>query len=105
MRLSLIAAVLAAAAPLPALAQDAGPSPLKDAAEGMADPATQQQAGMMAAMLVGALLEMPVGPLAEAVVQMGGTSASDIDPDARVRDLLAHRQTVRASRWPSVSRK
>ncbi|GGD64335.1 hypothetical protein GRI62_12050 [Erythrobacter arachoides] len=90
MRLSLIAtlALAAAAAPLPALAQDADNDPLAGAVERMDDPVVQEQAGLMAAMLVGALMEMRVGPLAEAMAEMTGGEGPAVDPDARVADLL-----------------
>lgn len=89
MRLPLIAAAsLAVAAPLPALAQDAQESPLAAAVEAMDDPAMQEQVGLMAAMLVGAMMEMEVGPLMQAAAEMSGEEASPVDRRARVRDLL-----------------
>lgn len=83
--------ILAAAAllmPLPALAQDADGEVLADAAATLDDPMMQEQAGMMAAMMVGALLEMRVGPLAEAMAEIAGEDAPAIDPDARLADMV-----------------
>ena len=89
MRIPLLAAALiAAAAPLPAMAQDDSSAAIAEAADAMRDPAMQEQAGLMAAALVGVLLEMPVGPLMEAAAKAGGTENPDVDPHATVRDML-----------------
>ncbi len=92
------AALLAVTLPGYALAQDAGEGELSTAIETMSDPAMQEQVGLMAAMLVGALMEMPVGPLAQAASDMAGEDAPAIDPDARVRDLVG----PEAGRAPEV---
>lgn len=92
------AALLAISLPSHALAQDAGEGELSPVIESMSDPATQEQTALMAAMLVGALMEMPVGPLAEAAATMAGKDAPAIDPDARVRDLVG----PEAGRAPEV---
>jgi hypothetical protein len=92
------AALLAVTVPGHALAQEAEGSELSSAIDTMSDPAMQEQVGLMAAMLVGALMEMPVGPLAEAASTMAGEDAPAIDPDARVRDLVG----PEAGRAPEV---
>lgn len=89
----LAAALLAATASLPALAQDADDavaenSGIAEAAALMDDPEMQEQASLMAAALVGMLLEMPVGQLAGAMGEVDGVEAPAIDPDATVRDLM-----------------
>ena len=89
----LAAGLLAATAPLPAFAQEAEDAVVEDsgiaeAAALMDDPEMQEQASLMAAALVGVLLEMPVGQLAGAMGEMDGVEAPDIDPDATVRDLM-----------------
>ncbi|QZH75383.1 MAG: hypothetical protein JY451_01810 [Erythrobacter sp.] len=91
-------ALMAVTLPGHAFAQDAGESDLTSAVETMSDPATQEQAALMAAMLVGALMEMPVAPLAEAVSTMAGEDSPAIDPDARVRDYVG----PEAARAPEV---
>lgn len=107
MRLAVSAlALFAATLPAHALAQDAEEQPLDGVVEAMSDPATQEQAALMAAMLVGALMEMPVGPLAEAASDMAGEDAPAIDPDARVGDLVgpdaARAPEVIAERLPEM---
>lgn len=84
----LVAALLAVTTPVPVLAQDVGDSGIAEATAMLENPDTQEQAGLMAAALVGALLEMPVGQLAEALGEMDGTNTVVVDRDARVRDLL-----------------
>lgn len=107
MRLAICAAaLLALGLPSHALAQEAGEGELSSAIETLSDPAMQEQAALMAAMLVGALMEMPVGPLAEAASTMAGEAAPAIDPDARVRDFVspeaAHAPEVIAERLPAM---
>lgn len=89
MRLPLFAAaLLAAAAPLPALAQDAEDAPMASVIEVLEDPAMQEQVALTAAALMGVMMELPVGTLAESVSEAAGEEAPPIDPDARVRDLV-----------------
>jgi len=107
---AICAATLAAVSlPGPAFAQEdpeAQERAFADAVDTMADPAVQEQAALMAAMLVGAVMEMPVGPLAEAAAQMAGEDAPAIDPDARVRDLVgpqaANAPEIVAERLPEM---
>ena len=85
------AASLALVTPTAALAQDAEPAPaessLSDLSEKLSDPLFQDQAAAMVGALMGALLELPIGPIAEAVDQATGGEGPDIDPDARIVDL------------------
>ncbi len=94
------AAALALATPSVAFAQDALPpdtdAALTEMSERLADPEFQAQASVVAQVLVGSMLDMKVGPLAEAMRDMrrslpnagdDDSDTLDIDPDARLRDL------------------
>ncbi|SNT26561.1 hypothetical protein [Sphingopyxis indica] len=85
-RLPLIALpLLALAAPLPA---SAGEGSLGDAAATLSDPAAQDRMADTVAALVGALMQMPVGPLAEAVARIDPESdAAYIPPDATLGEI------------------
>lgn len=85
-RLSLIALPLfALAAPLPAAA---GEGSLGDAAATLSDPVAQDRMADTVAALVGALMQMPVGPLAEAVARIDPESdAAYIPPDATLGEV------------------
>lgn len=82
------AAFLVLAAPSAALAQD-GPSDeaFAEMSEKLADPEFQAQASMMGQVLVQTLLEMPIGPMAEAINRATDGKGPDIDPDAKVKDI------------------
>ncbi len=85
------AVVLALATPSLALAQEA-PAEVPEAAlsemsEKLADPDFQNQAAAIAQVFVGAMLDLEVGPLAEAMNTATGGEGPAIAPDARVRDL------------------
>ncbi|KLI64957.1 hypothetical protein [Aurantiacibacter marinus] len=89
MRLPLITvALFFGAASTPAFAQAAGEAPMAAVAEALEDPATQDQVALTAAALVGVLMELPVGTLAQAASEATGEGGPAIDPDARVRDLV-----------------
>ncbi len=85
------ATALAFAIPTAAHAQDATPPEaepvLAEMSEKLADPAFQAQAAAIAQVLIGSMLELPIGPLADAMDEATGGEGSEIDPDARVRDL------------------
>lgn len=85
-RLPLIALpLLALAAPLPAAAGDGS---LDDAAATLRDPAAQEQMADTVAALVGALMQMPVGPLVEAAARIDPDSdIAAIPPDATLGEL------------------
>lgn len=77
--------LLAMAAPSPVMAAD---RELANAAAALEDPVMQDRMGDTVATLVGALLQMPVGPLAEAVANVDPDSdAAYIPADATVGDI------------------
>jgi len=85
-RLLLIALPAAAlAAPLPAAAAETS---LDDTAAALNDPAMQDRMADSVAALVGALMQMRVGPLAEAVARVDPDSdAAYIPPDATLGEI------------------
>lgn len=89
--LPVAAALLVLAAPTFAHAQEQPAAPpetaLSDMSEKLADPAFQNQAATMAEIFLGALLDLPVGPFAEALSTASGGEIPPIDPDTRVSDL------------------
>lgn len=86
-----VAASLTLAAPTAAFAQDSTEPPaetsLSELTEKLSDPLFQDQAATMAEALMGAFLELPIGPMVEALDQASGGEGPDIDPDARIVDL------------------
>lgn len=77
----------------PALAEerisDEHGAPASAAIAQLADPASQQQAAMMVQAMGDILLAMPAAPLLDAARQMAGEDlAQNVDPDARVSDLI-----------------
>ncbi len=91
------AALLVLATPTIALAQDA-PAPdseaLSELSHKLADPAFQDQAALMGQVLMQTLLEMPVGPMAEAMNKATGGKGPAIDPDAKVKDLAPNAEEL-----------
>ena len=83
-RFALIALpLLALAAPLPAAANE-----MQGAVATLNDPATQERMADTVTALVGALMQMKVGPLADAVARIDPESrAADIPPDATIGDV------------------
>ncbi|WP_298471566.1 hypothetical protein [uncultured Erythrobacter sp.] len=85
------ATLLALTTPSVAFAEDvpadAPETALAEMSRQLADPDFQAQAATIAQVLVGTLLDLQVGPLAEAVNEATGGEGPAIDPDARVRDL------------------
>lgn len=86
MRLTIAALpLLALAAPLPAAAAD---REVAGAVATLNDPATQERMADTVTALVGALMQMKVGPLADAVARIDPESrAADIPPDATIGDV------------------
>jgi len=86
MRLTIAALpLIALAAPLPATAAD---REVAGAVATLNDPATQERMADTVTALVAALMQMPVGPLADAVARIDPASrAADIPPDATVGDI------------------
>ena len=75
--------LLAFAAPLPAAAADT-----RGAVATLNDPAMQDRMADTVTALVGALMQMKVGPLADAVARIDPESrAADIPPDATIGDV------------------
>ena len=85
------AAVLALATPTFAQGQEAAPPEaepvLAEMSEKLADPEFQAQAAAMAQVFLGTMLDLKVGPLAEALDRATDGGGPDIDPDATIRDL------------------
>ena len=86
MRLTIAALpLLAFAAPFPATAAD---REIADAVATLNDRAAQERMADTVTALVGALMQMKVGPLADAVARIDPASrAADIPPDATVGDV------------------
>ncbi len=82
--LPIAAAVLAAFAPSPAMAQD---SELSDAAAKLNDPATQQMAAVTLSTLMEALLDMPVAPLVDAMAKVDPDIADEAGQAGTLREL------------------
>ena len=89
MRLTIAALpLLALAAPLPAAAAD---REVAGAVATLNDPATQERMADTVTALVGALMQMKVGPLADAVARIDPESrAADIPPDATIGDVAGN---------------
>lgn len=86
------AALMVLTLPSAAYAQDAasaGPDsqPLTELSEKLADPAIQDQAAIMGEVLVQMMLELPVGPVADAMHKATDGRSPAIDPDAKLRDV------------------
>ncbi|WP_188235716.1 hypothetical protein [Sphingopyxis sp. LK2115] len=83
-RLALLAPpLIALAVPLPAAASD-----MRDPAATLNDPVAQERMADTVAAIVGALMRMPVGPLAEAVARVDPDSdAAYIPPDATLGEV------------------
>lgn len=77
--------LLALAAPLPAAAADGG---MKNAVATLNDPVAQDRMAETITAMVGALMQMQVGPLAKAVAQIDPESdAAYIPPDATLGEI------------------
>ncbi|MEP2734903.1 MAG: hypothetical protein ABJP34_01290 [Erythrobacter sp.] len=61
--------------------------PLSELSEKLADPAFQDQAAIMGEALVAMMLELPVGPMADAMNKATDGRTPAIDPDAKLRDI------------------
>ncbi len=92
MRACIIAAsALALAAPLPALAQDEASPAMAELSDRLSDPVEQEKLATMVGAMGEVLMELPVGPLvnamAKAAPEGSGMAKPDIAPDATMRDL------------------
>jgi hypothetical protein len=85
------AALMVLSLPAAASAQDAvdapNTQPLTELSEKLADPAFQGQAAIMGEVLVQMMLELPVGPMADAMSKATDGRSPTIDPDAKLRDV------------------
>ncbi|MEP0189789.1 MAG: hypothetical protein ABJ311_02340 [Erythrobacter sp.] len=85
------AAVLALAAPTYAQSQEeasgSGEEALAEMSEKLADPEFQEETAAIAQVFVTAMLDLKVGPLAEAMDRATNGRGPDVDPDATLRDL------------------
>lgn len=79
------------AAPMPAMAQDEDLSAVSDA---LRDPGMQAQASALITALSQVLLDVPVGPLAEAVEEASGQDLGDVRADDTVRDLAPEAEVL-----------
>lgn len=84
------AALLVLTTPSAVMAQET-PAPqskaLTELSEKLADPEFQDQANMMGQVLLQTMLELPIGPMADAMHKATDGQSPAIDPDARLRDL------------------
>ncbi len=81
--------LIALALPTPALAQD-GDEELLRTAKQLQDPRTQDTLAAALSAMVGAMLDMPVGGIVNAVAKADPTGRTRaVDPDMRVADMAA----------------
>lgn len=107
MRKSIVAttAILAFAAPLPALAQDSeAEAATAEIQETLGNPATQAAVAEGMAAASEALLDLPLAPLARAVKQAAGEDPEDVDPDMTLRRVSPEAEDVPAKVRESLPR-
>lgn len=92
--LTATAAVLALAAPLPALAQSETVKVTQEIERALGDPATQEAVAEGMAAASEALLDVPLAPLARAVAQAAGEDPASVDPDMTLRNVSPEAQDV-----------
>lgn len=98
-------ALLALAAPLPALAQDSETEATTAEIERtLGDPATQAAMAEGMAAASEALLDVPLAPLARAVKQAAGEDPDDVDPDMTLRRVSPDAEDVPAKVRESLPR-
>lgn len=81
-RLTVFAAALALAAPIPALAQ---PGEAGRMAQRLSDPEFQDALAETVAVMGEILLDMPLAPMAEAAAEIAGKDPATVDPDLTLR--------------------
>ena len=100
---ALAASVVAAPAPLLAQDEAEAEAPLAleepgDVFSGMAerfkDPEQQRQMALMLRTMSEVLLDMPLAPLMEAMGEVAGEDAPEVDPDATLRSMSPHADRV-----------
>lgn len=87
-------AVLALAAPLPALAQSETEEATQEIERTLGDPATQEAMAEGMAAASEALLDVPLAPLARAVAQAAGEDPDEVDPDMTLRSVSPEAEDV-----------
>lgn len=98
-KLIIVAAAFAAAAPLPALAQDApADENVEDSAarisERLSDPVTQERLSQSLAVMSEVLLDLPLAPLLRAAAEMAGENPEAVDPDLTLRQVSPEAERV-----------
>ena len=97
-------ALVAAAMPLPALAQDAElltpeeaeETSLEQMSDKLSDPLRQQELAMMARAMGEVLLDLPLAPLTEALAEIAGEDAPAMDRGTTLRALAPEASRVPA---------
>ena len=89
-KLTLAAAALIFAAPLPAFAQDVLPEEsVEDSAarlsEKLSDPLTQERLSQSLAVMSEVLLDLPLAPFLRGMAEMAGEDPAAVDPDLTLR--------------------
>ncbi|MEL7198221.1 MAG: hypothetical protein AAGL10_07890 [Pseudomonadota bacterium] len=89
---------LALAAPSAALAQEAIPdaseAAISELSEKLADPEFQDQLSAIAQVVMSSMLDLEIGPIANAMSETTGADGPDIDPDARIRDIAPDAEEI-----------
>ena len=98
-KLTLAAAALVAATPLPAFAQDALPEEdVEESAarisETLSDPATQERLSQSLAVMSEVLLDLPLAPFVRSVAEMAGEDPESVDPDLTLRRMSPEAERV-----------
>ena len=84
MRFSSVLAAALLVAPMPAFAQE---TQAAEFAERLSDPDFQQGVAGAVSAMMGALLDIKMAPLSEAMAKMEGKQAPEMDPDATLGDI------------------
>lgn len=92
--IAVTAALIALAAPLPALAQDRTEEGAARVAETLRDPVLQESVADGMAAASEALLDVPLAPLARAVAEASGDDPREVDPNLTLRDVSPAAQDV-----------
>lgn len=98
-KLTLAAAALVAAAPLPVLAQDPGPGhSVEDSAarisEKLSDPHAQERMSQSLAVMSEVLLDLPLAPFLRGMAEMAGEDPAAVDPDLTLRRMSPEAERV-----------
>jgi hypothetical protein len=98
-KLTIVAAVFAAAAPLPALAQDVpADESIEESAARLSDKLsnreTQERLSQSVATMSEALLDLPLAPFLRAAAEMAGEDPESVDPDTTLRQMSPESERV-----------